>query len=89
MVGWACEQRGMRASVEVVYIDPAFFEVYSEVEVTNPAQPARGHVRVSDEPALRWRCRIADPARGIPGIGLTEITDTIAGTLTGWAGDRR
>jgi hypothetical protein len=89
MVGWACEQRGLCASVEVVYIDPAFFEVYSEVEVTNPAQPARGHVRVSDEPALRWGCHIADPARSVPGLSLTEITDTIAGPLTRWAGDRR
>jgi hypothetical protein len=89
MVGWACQQRGMCASVEVVYIDPAFFEVYSEVEVTNPAQPARGRVRVSDEPALRWGCRIAGRATGIPGISVTEITDTVAGALTGWAGDRR
>jgi hypothetical protein len=89
MVGWACEQRGLCASVEVVYIDPAFFEVYSEVDVTNPAQPARGHVRVSDEPAVRWQCHIADPASGIPGISLTDITGTIAGVLTGWAGDRR
>jgi hypothetical protein len=89
MVGWACQQRGLCASLEVVYIDPAFFEVYSEVEVTNPARPARGRVRVSDEPAVRWGCRIADPASRIPGIGLTEITDTIAGALTGWSGDRR
>jgi hypothetical protein len=79
----------MHASVEVVYIDPAFFEVWSEVQVTNPAQPSRGRVRVSDEPALRWQCHIADPARSIPGISLTDITDTIAGALTGWAGDRR
>jgi hypothetical protein len=89
MVGWACGQRGLSASVEVVYIDPAFFEVWSEVEVTNPAQPERGRVRVSDEPALRWQCHIADPAGSVSGVSLTDITETIAAALTGWAGDRR
>jgi hypothetical protein len=84
MVGWACGQRGMQAAVEVVYIDAAFFEVWCEVEVTNPAQPSRGRVRVSDEPAVRWHCHIADPARNIAGISITQITDTIAGALTGW-----
>jgi hypothetical protein len=87
LVGWALQQCGMAVSLDVVCIDEVFCEVYAEVDVTNPARPARGRVRVTDEPALRWECHIADPTRGIPGISLGEVTGTIAGALNGWTRD--
>jgi len=75
-------QRGMRALVPSVYRDDVIGEVYSEIEVTNPARPARGRVLLADDNSVRWECHVSGiAAGGIQGIGPEEIAETIARAL--------
>jgi hypothetical protein len=75
-VGLAARACGMSASLARVLKSPAFLEISADVEITNPARPERGAVRVSDT-ALRWECRIADPGTAAAGLDVQEITETI------------
>jgi hypothetical protein len=73
---------GMQVTTRA-YPDQEFFEVYSEIEVTNPARPERGTVSVADDGSLVWRCR----ARTCPGddeaLDPAQIAGIIARALTG------
>lgn len=64
--------------------DQEFFEVYSDIEVANPALPERGMVYVADDSSFLWRCRtrampkdkgVLDPAQ-IAGIIARAVTGT-------------
>jgi hypothetical protein len=76
VVGLAARACGMRARLAYVLTSPAFLEISADVEITNPARPERGAVRVNDT-ALRWECRIADPGSAAAGLGVPEITEAI------------
>jgi len=58
---------GMAARPVHAEYDPG--EVCTEVMVTNPAAPARGHARISGEGTIRWECPFTTP--GSPASGLT------------------
>jgi hypothetical protein len=83
MIGRALADQGMLVSLHVLDTDRLFFDVYAEIAVTNPAQRDRGTIRVSDDGAIWWQCRILqDQESCIHGLELGEIADTIARALT-------
>jgi hypothetical protein len=49
-----------------------------EVVIDNPGRPERGSVRVSDFGDLWWSCRLRGRPRGADGLGLEEITRSVA-----------
>jgi hypothetical protein len=75
-VGLAARACGMHARLAYVLTSPAFLEISADVEVTNPARPERGAVRINDT-ALRWDCQIIDPGSAAAGLDVQEITETI------------
>lgn len=80
-VGRALAACGMAVRLLVFHRDDINYEIYADVEVTNPAQPARGNVRVSDEGEIRWECAFATPAGG---LAPRDIAQTIATALAGY-----
>jgi hypothetical protein len=82
-VGRALAACGMAARLVVVHLDHRNYEIDADVEVTNPAQPARGNVRVSDEGEIRWECAFATPADRAAGLAPRDIAQTIATALAG------
>jgi hypothetical protein len=67
VVGRVLAACGMAVRLADVYYD--YDDACTEAVVTNPAEPARGHVRVSDEGNIRWECSSpapADPSAGLP-----------------------
>jgi hypothetical protein len=81
VAGRALAGRGMQVCLEV-FKDDFFFEVCSEIEVTNPALPSRGAVRISDDNSVRWECSFIDPAADTEGIDPLDFAETIAKVLT-------
>jgi len=77
-VGRALAGQGMRVSLNLLDQDNDFYEAYAEIQVTNPADPARGTARVSDDGELSWQCRTHDL---VGGITPTEIAATLARAL--------
>lgn len=75
-------EHGLSASVGL--IDPAstMFDLFDQVTITNPDQPHRGTVRVTDDIALWWRCQVRPHPHGADGLDLAEIATTIARALT-------
>jgi hypothetical protein len=55
VVGRALTARGLTVGLEI-YEDPHFYDVGAEIVVTNPAQPERGQVRVTDDGDVTWEC---------------------------------
>jgi hypothetical protein len=72
----------MHVTLDTLDRDETFYEIYAEVAITNPAQPHRGTARVTDDGAIWWHCRIRDHHHATDGLEVTDITDTIARTLT-------
>jgi hypothetical protein len=56
-------------------------DVCAEVMVTSPAEPARGHVRISDEGTVRWECWAPGSVGG--GLAAPGIARAIATALAG------
>jgi hypothetical protein len=81
VAGQALVSRGMQVCLEV-YKDDCFFEVSSEIEVTNPALPSRGAVRIADDNSIRWECSFVDPDADIDGIDPLDFAETIVKVLT-------
>jgi hypothetical protein len=79
-VGRALRELGLQVRMIVLDRDD-FGELYSEIDIVNPAMPDRGRVRIDDEGIVRWDCRLSDPAQGIQGIGPADLADTIAQVL--------
>jgi hypothetical protein len=75
-VGLTARARGLHARLADVIADPEFLEVSADVEITNPARPERGAVRVRDN-VLRWECKLTSTGAGTTGLDATEITETI------------
>jgi hypothetical protein len=80
-VGRAVRASGMRTHLSIVGQDDADCEVYSEVEMSNPAQPGRGTAWVSQDNAVRWECRFIDLVQGTQTFAPTDIAETIARSL--------
>jgi hypothetical protein len=75
-VGLAARACGLHARLADVIADPEFLEVSADVEITNPARPERGAVRVRGN-VLRWECKFACPGAGTTGLDAAEITEAI------------
>jgi hypothetical protein len=69
-VGLTARARGLHARLADVIADPEFLEVSADVEITNPARPERGAVRVRDN-VLRWECKLACPGADPTGLKMT------------------
>jgi hypothetical protein len=82
LVGRALAERGMTVDVKVIYQDDVNYEIHAEIQVTNPAHPGRGLVRVADDATIRWECQLNLMAEE-GGLGLDDITQTIAAILAG------
>lgn len=54
-------------------------EVYPELLVSNPAEPARGEVRITVTGDVLWDFRCAGP--GVPGLTPCEVACAISGAL--------
>jgi hypothetical protein len=82
VAGQALVSRGMQVCLEV-YKDDFFFEVCSELEVTNPALPSRGAVRIGDDNSIRWECSFIDTGADTDGIDPLDFAETIAKVTIG------
>jgi hypothetical protein len=71
-------------------VDVRYDDVRAEAMVTNPGEPARGHVRISDEGTIRWECLFASPSSPV-GLAPLDIARAIATALAEYriAGVRR
>ncbi len=58
-------------------------DVRAEVEVTNPAEPGRGHVRISDHGTIRWECLFTRPGGVAGGLAPVDVAQAIAPALAG------
>lgn len=63
------------ASVDPVNVH---LKIQDELTVTNPAEPKRGTVRITNDGVIRWRCRIRNEKRGADGLYSAQIASTIA-----------
>lgn len=82
IVGRMLANSGMDVSVQA-YQDSIFFEVCSEINVTNPVRPGRGRARVADDGLMVWQCRIKTQPGDDLALDSGEIASTIAQALTG------
>jgi hypothetical protein len=82
IIGRAAADHGMHVTLAVLDQDDTSFDVYTEITVTNPAQPDRGTVSVADDGGIWWRCRLRDQPHSAAGLDITDITSTIARALT-------
>jgi hypothetical protein len=64
--GRLLEDQGMKAEL-LSYEDLEFFDVSAEIQVTNPAWPGRGTVRLSDNADLEWECHTKEAFGGDAG----------------------
>jgi hypothetical protein len=80
-VGRALRERGMRVRLAIVDEDDEPCELYAEIEVTSPATPDRGIVRVTDDGVICWECRLSGPGADDHGIDPAEIGATIGRAL--------
>jgi hypothetical protein len=70
---------GMAARCVEVEYGPC--DVCTEVLVTSPAAPARGHARISREGTIRWECSFATPASPASGLTPLQAAGAIAAAL--------
>jgi hypothetical protein len=82
-VGMTLRACGMTVRLGRIGRDNSFLDVYSDVEVTNPACQNRGRVLVTDDGVIRWECRFSDPARDDRGIDPGQIARALARSLPG------
>jgi hypothetical protein len=77
-VGRAAADQGMQVSLKVLDEDRQFFEVYAEINITNPVRPERGTVRVADDGLISWHCQIRNPGQPEGGLDIDEVIRTLA-----------
>jgi hypothetical protein len=82
-VGRALAERGMDVRLAVLFQDELSYEVYAEIEVTNPAQRERGRVLVADDGSIRWECHLRHLATRTGGVSPSEIAESVAMALAG------
>jgi hypothetical protein len=74
--GRQLQDHGLHVSLQVDK-DLESFEAAAEIEVTSPAQPRRGSVRLNDEADLEWECDYGAAFNG----DTARLIDTIAPVL--------
>jgi hypothetical protein len=82
LVGRALIESGMRVTMDQPATDQQFFETYSEITITNPAEPGRGTVLVADHGAICWQCQAREPAETVGGLSIRDIAITLAQALS-------
>jgi hypothetical protein len=80
--GRALIEGGMRVVFSQPETEQQFFEVYSEIAITNPAEPGRGTVHVADHGAIFWECQVHQAAGRSGGLSINQIATTIAQALS-------
>jgi hypothetical protein len=81
-VGRILARQGLSVALRITCTDEVNYEVYAEVEVTNPTRLSRGTAWVGDDHSIRWQCHLPGPLTGTDGLTPEEIANTIAATLT-------
>lgn len=56
VVGRALAACGMTVRLVILQHDDITYDLYAEVEATNPTRLGRGRVRITDHATLRWEC---------------------------------
>lgn len=62
-------------------VDVHYDKVRAEAMVINCGEPARGHVRISDEGTIQWDCLFASPGSAGSGLVPLDIARAIATAL--------
>ena len=75
-VGRLLEEQGMKVGL-LSYEDLESFEVVAEIEVTSPARPGRGKVRVTDRGDMEWVCRAGEAFGGDPAAAVAIIAPVL------------
>jgi len=75
-------EHGLSASVSLVNPASTLFALFDQVTITNPAQPHRGTVYITDDVCLWWRSHACTQPHNTGYLELTEIAATIAQALT-------
>lgn len=82
MVGRALMDSGMNVSLSMPTRDEQFFDTYSEIAITNPAEPSRGTVYVADHGAISWECQVREAPGGPGELTVNDVATTIARALS-------
>jgi hypothetical protein len=77
-VGRSLQDRGLTVALRVSE-DWESFEATTDIEVTSPARPWLGTVRLSDDAALDWNCDLRAAFRGSPAALIDVITPILRG----------
>jgi hypothetical protein len=75
-VGCVARARGLQADLRVS-VDDVDFSVYADIDITNPEQPGRGSVCVTDEGSIVWECQVNEITGHAREIVMT-LTDVLA-----------
>ena len=80
-VGRHVQDRGLTVALRVSE-DLESFEATTDIEVTSPARPWLGTVRLSDNGHLEWDCDYRTAFHGDPGALIDVITPVIRAAFT-------
>lgn len=76
-VGRSAIEQGLRVAFGTLDPVNAYWRISDEVKIFHPDRPERGTVRVTEDGALWWRCRLRDQPNSATGLDLAEITSSI------------
>ncbi len=80
IVGRCLQDRGLTVTLKVSE-DLESFEATTDIEVTSPARPWLGTVRLSDDGHLEWDCDYRTAFHGDPGTLVDVIIHVLRATL--------
>jgi hypothetical protein len=75
-VGRCLQDRGLSVTLRVSE-DLDSFEATTDIDITSPARPWLGTIRLSDDAALDWRCDLRAAFRGNPATLIDLITPVL------------
>ena len=81
IVGRCLQDRGLTVALKVCE-DPESFEATTDIEVTSPARPWLGTVRLSDNGHIEWDCDARAAFHGDPGALIDVIAPVIRAAFT-------
>ena len=84
-VGRSAQDRGLTVTLKVSE-DLESFEATTDIEITSPAQPWLGTVRLSDNGHLEWDCDYRAAFHGDPGT-MIDVIIPILRAATTWTRD--
>lgn len=80
-VGRAVQDRGLTVTLKVSE-DLESFEATTDIEITSPARPWLGTVRLSDNGHIEWDCDYRAAFHGDPGTMIDVIAPILRATIT-------